>query len=64
MTQGTVHLRMPRLGMVCKKLGIDYAPAMGGFEIRGGRSVPIIEGIVICEEYEDDVRDAYQAAEE
>ena len=50
---------MPRLGPICKKLGIDYAPAMIGFDIRGGRSVPVIEGVVICKEEEAVVLEAY-----
>lgn len=57
--KGTVHLQMPRLGPICKKLGIDYAPAMTGFDIRGGRSVPVIEGVVICKEEEATVLEAY-----
>ena len=61
--QGTVHLQMPRLGPICKKLGIDYAPAMTGFDIRGGRSVPVIEGVVICKGEEATVLEAYLAEE-
>ncbi|KAK9805417.1 hypothetical protein WJX73_002963 [Symbiochloris irregularis] len=62
--QGTVHIRKPRLGPVCKQLGLDYAPAMLGFEIRAGRSVPVIEGIVVCADVEQLVLDAYEAAEQ
>ncbi len=57
--QGTVHLQMPRLGPICKKLSVDYAPAMTGFDIRGGRSVPVIEGVVVCKEDEATVLEAY-----
>ncbi|KAK9858829.1 hypothetical protein WJX84_000716 [Apatococcus fuscideae] len=56
---GTVHLQMPRLGPVCRRLGVDYAAAMTGFEIRGGRSVPVIDGVVICKENEASVLEAY-----
>ena len=49
----TVRLRMKRLVPVAKRLGIDFSQAMVGFEIRNGRSVPIFEGIVICEEFRD-----------
>jgi hypothetical protein len=55
---GTVHLRITGIGKVAKKLNIDYAPAMTGFEIRGKRSVPVIDGVVVCEEFEDILRDA------
>lgn len=61
---GTVHLRMQRLVPVAKRLGIDFAQAMVGFEIRNGRSVPIFEGIVICEEFRDAILQAYSEEEE
>eukprot|EP01018_Ginkgo_biloba_P029180 Gb_25624 [translate_table: standard] len=61
---GTVHLRMPRLVNVAKRLGIDFAPAMVGFEIRNGRSVPLFEGIVICREFRDALLQAYSEEEE
>ena len=54
-----MHLQMPRLGLVCRRLGIDYAAAMTGFEIRAGRSVPTIDGVVICQEHEPMVLEAY-----
>jgi hypothetical protein len=56
--KGTVHLNITGIGRVAKKLKIDYAPAMTGFEIHGKRSVPKIEGVVVCEEFEDVLRDA------
>ena len=59
-----MHLKLPRLGMACKKLGVDYAPAMAGFEIRGGRSVPIIQGVVVCEQDGAAVLEAHHTAEE
>lgn len=34
---------------VCRSLGIDYAPALVGFEVQGGRMVPRIRGVVVCE---------------
>ena len=48
---GTVHIRLPRVFNVAKKLEIDYAPAMVGFEFRNGRSYPIYDGIVVCSEF-------------
>ena len=59
-----MHLQMPRLGPICKKLGVDYAPAMTGFDIRGGRSVPTIEGVVVCKEEEATVLQAYLEEEQ
>lgn len=61
---GTVHLRFPRLAAVCRALGADFAHAMAGFEIKGGRSVPAIEGVVVCAEDEGRVMAAYHTAEQ
>lgn len=50
---GTVHLRVPRVAPIAKKLEIDFAPAMVGFEFRNGRCIPIFDGIVVCAEFKD-----------
>lgn len=50
---GTVHLRLPRVVPIAKRLEIDFAPAMVGFEFRNGRSFPVFEGIVVCAEFKD-----------
>eukprot|EP01080_Neovahlkampfia_damariscottae_P003508 gene3508-6156_t len=60
---GVVHLEHPRMSLVAKKLGIDYAPAMLGFEVRKRHSIPNIRGIVVCEEFKDTLIDAYEEAE-
>ena len=57
--QGTVPLQMPRLAPICRKLQVDYAPAMTGFDVKGGRSIPIIDGVVVCTEDEASVLEAY-----
>ncbi|KGN51059.1 DNA repair protein RAD4 isoform X2 [Cucumis sativus] len=56
---GTVHIRLPRVFSVAKKLEIDYAPAMVGFEFRNGRSYPIYDGIVVCSEFKDVILETY-----
>ncbi|CAI0548178.1 unnamed protein product, partial [Linum tenue] len=61
---GTVHLRLPRVFNVAKRLDIDYAPAMVGFEFRNGRSVPIYDGIVVCTEFKDVILEAYDEEED
>ncbi|MCL7022029.1 hypothetical protein MKW94_001710 [Papaver nudicaule] len=61
---GTVHLRLPRVYTVAKRLGIDSAPAMVGFDFRNGRTVPIFEGIVVCTEFKDAILQAYAEEEE
>lgn len=61
---GTVHLRLPRVAFVAKRLEIDFAPAMVGFEFRNGRSFPVFEGIVVCTEFRDAILEAYQEEEQ
>lgn len=59
-----MHLSdMPRVSVTCRALGIDYAVAMVGFESRGGQSVPVFDGVVICEEHAAAVVEKYWAAE-
>ena len=50
---GTVHLRLPGVFSVARRLEIDYAPAMVGFEFRNGQSYPVFDGIVVCAEFRD-----------
>ncbi|KAL8109248.1 hypothetical protein AgCh_025375 [Apium graveolens] len=61
---GTVHLRFPGLVPIAKRLEIDFAPAMVGFEFRNGRSVPVYEGIVVCTEFKDAILEVYVKEEE
>ncbi|KAM7278405.1 hypothetical protein ACFE04_005539 [Oxalis oulophora] len=60
---GTVHLRLPRIFAVAKRLQIDYAPAMVGFEFRNARATPVFEGIVVCQEFKEVILDAYAEEE-
>lgn len=61
---GTVHLKLPRVVPIAKRLEIDFAPAMVGFEFRNGRSFPVFEGIVVCAEFKDAILEAYAEEEE
>ncbi|XP_049281740.1 DNA repair protein complementing XP-C cells homolog [Anopheles funestus] len=56
--KGTVHLKLPGLNKVCKRLQIDCAPALTGFDMAKMRMVPVYDGFVVCKEY------AEQAVEE
>uniref|UniRef100_A0A182TGZ3 Rad4 beta-hairpin domain-containing protein n=1 Tax=Anopheles melas TaxID=34690 RepID=A0A182TGZ3_9DIPT len=63
----TVHLQLPGLNRICKKLRIDCAQAVTGFDFHGGSSHPVYDGFVVCEEFKDVVVDAWheeQQAEE
>ncbi|KAJ3145179.1 hypothetical protein HDU89_007500 [Geranomyces variabilis] len=50
---GAVHLPFAGLVRLAKKLGIEYASAVTGFDFHKGRSTPVIAGIVVAEEYEE-----------
>eukprot|EP00250_Pteridium_aquilinum_P013717 c21528_g1_i1 orf=98-3352(+) len=60
---GTVHISLPRILPVAKKLEIDFAQALVGFEIRNRRSVPVFEGIIVCQEHEMILLEAYAEEE-
>ncbi|CAN0578478.1 unnamed protein product, partial [Ectocarpus sp. 12 AP-2014] len=47
---GTAHLRGEQIGRLAAKLGVDYAPALTGFETKVGRQVPVLDGIIVCKE--------------
>ncbi|KAG2583986.1 hypothetical protein PVAP13_6KG255700 [Panicum virgatum] len=61
---GTVHLRLPRLFQVAKRLGIDYAPAMVGFDYRNGRCLPVFDGIVVCTEFKQAILEKERSRDE
>ncbi|XP_065090200.1 DNA repair protein complementing XP-C cells homolog isoform X2 [Ochlerotatus camptorhynchus] len=60
----TVHLQLPSLNRICKKLGIDCAQAVTGFDFHGGCSHPVYDGFVVCEEFKDLVVDAWYQEQE
>ncbi|KAL9915199.1 DNA repair protein complementing XP-C cells homolog isoform 1-T1 [Glossina fuscipes fuscipes] len=55
----TVHLRLPGLNRVCRKLGIDCANATIGFDFHQGACHPLYDGFVVCEEFSDTVTAAW-----
>lgn len=61
--EGAVHI--PRRGTVriCKKLGIDYAEAVTGFEFGSRMAVPIITGVVVAQEYLEAVMEQWEKDE-
>ena len=62
--KGAVHVPY-RGGMrVCKRLGIDYAEAVIDFEFGHRMAVPVIQGVVIAEEYHDQVMEELAKDEE
>lgn len=61
--RGAVHIPWSGTVRVCKKLGVDYAEAVTGFEFGSKMAVPVIEGVVVAEENEGLVTDAWMAEE-
>ena len=57
---GAVHLPLKGTAKLCRKLEIDYAEACTGFEFGKQRAVPILTGVVVAEEHEQLVRDAWR----
>mmetsp|Transcript_12685 Transcript_12685/g.51202 ORF Transcript_12685/g.51202 Transcript_12685/m.51202 type:complete len:455 (-) Transcript_12685:251-1615(-) len=59
---GCVHVQMKYAAQMARRLQIDYAVAMTGFDIRpGGKSVPKFEGVVVLEENKELLEDAARA---
>lgn len=58
--QGAVHLPLKGSAKICRKLAVDYAEACTGFEFGKQRAVPVLTGVVVAEEHEDLVRDAWK----
>ncbi|KAI9193599.1 uncharacterized protein BJ171DRAFT_251761 [Polychytrium aggregatum] len=57
---GGVHIKVSGLGKVAQKLNIDYANAVTGFEFNKGKSTPVYQGIVVAEEYQEILLEAYR----
>ncbi|XP_057296915.1 DNA repair protein complementing XP-C cells homolog isoform X2 [Hydractinia symbiolongicarpus] len=61
---GAVHLPMSNMQKIARKLNVDYAPAMMGWDFHGGFCHPVIEGVVVAKEFEDKLLDAWRRDEE
>lgn len=55
-----MSIAVPALNRVAKKLNIDCAQAVVGFNFKTVGAVPAFEGYVVCEEYEDTLRAAWE----
>ncbi|KAH0596053.1 hypothetical protein MHUMG1_05912 [Metarhizium humberi] len=53
--EGAAHVPFRGAMKVCKRLKIDYAEAVVDFEFGHRMAVPVIQGVVIAEEYHDEV---------
>uniref|UniRef100_UPI003AADE6EE DNA repair protein complementing XP-C cells n=1 Tax=Centroberyx gerrardi TaxID=166262 RepID=UPI003AADE6EE len=61
---GCVHLRLPNLHRVARKLDLDAAPAVTGFDFHGGYSHAVTDGYIVCEEHEEILRAAWVEEQE
>ena len=52
---------IPGLNRVAKKLGIDCAPAMMGWDYHAGGCHPVFDGFVVCQEFSETLMDAWNA---
>ncbi|EXJ93905.1 hypothetical protein A1O1_02298 [Capronia coronata CBS 617.96] len=57
--RGAVHIPLRGTVRICKKLEIDYAEAVTGFEFGNKRAVPVCTGVVVAKENEKAVRAAW-----
>ncbi|GIX91651.1 DNA repair protein complementing XP-C cells homolog [Caerostris extrusa] len=62
--KGTVHLQLPGLNRIAKKLGIDCSSAVIGFDISKFSIHPVYDGFVICEEFKDTIIAAWEEEQE
>uniref|UniRef100_A0A4W2H7B5 p125 n=1 Tax=Bos indicus x Bos taurus TaxID=30522 RepID=A0A4W2H7B5_BOBOX len=60
MPVGCVQLNLPNLHRVARKLNIDCAQAVTGFDFHKGYCHPITDGYVVCEEYRDVLLTAWE----
>ncbi|XP_037629601.1 DNA repair protein complementing XP-C cells [Sebastes umbrosus] len=61
---GCIHLRLPNLNRVARKLEMDAAPAVTGFDFHGGYSHAVTDGYIVCEEHEEILRAAWEEEQE
>ena len=52
---------IPKVAIVARQLSIDFAQALTGFGRSGGRAVPTMEGILVCQEHAGVLTEAYTA---
>uniref|UniRef100_A0A8C2VRR7 p125 n=2 Tax=Chinchilla lanigera TaxID=34839 RepID=A0A8C2VRR7_CHILA len=60
MPVGCVQLHLPNLHRVARKLNIDCAPAVTGFDFHGGYCHAVTDGYVVCEEFRDVLLTAWE----
>ena len=62
--EGAAHIPLRSTMKVCKRLGIDYAEAVTGFEFGNRMAVPVISGVIVAVEHEKLVLEGWAKDEE
>ncbi|KAI4151521.1 MAG: hypothetical protein L6R39_002008 [Caloplaca ligustica] len=62
--EGAAHIPLKSTSKICKRLGIDFAEAVTGFEFGKQRAVPVIQGVVVAKENEEIVLAEWDKDEE
>lgn len=57
---GCVHLRLPNLHRVARKLNIDCATAVTGFDYHCGFAHAVNDGYIVCEEHQEILKEAWE----
>ncbi|WBW74675.1 DNA repair protein Rhp42 [Schizosaccharomyces osmophilus] len=58
--QGAVHLPFRGIAKIAKKVNVDYAEAVTGFEFRKHRAIPVTTGIIVPEEFASKVLEEFR----
>jgi len=61
---GTVHVQETIPKYLIRRTGIDAAPAMIGWDFSGGGCHPVFDGLVVCQENEVPLREAWAKEQE
>ncbi|KIY63806.1 DNA repair protein Rad4, partial [Cylindrobasidium torrendii FP15055 ss-10] len=62
--EGAVHVPYKGTAKIARRLGIEFAEAVTGFEFKKRRATPIVEGVVIAKENEQWLLDTFWEAEQ
>ncbi|KAL8867370.1 MAG: hypothetical protein Q9174_005708 [Haloplaca sp. 1 TL-2023] len=62
--RGAAHIPLRSTAKICKRLGIDFAEAVTGFEFGKQRAVPVVSGVVVAEEHREKVMEEWEKDEE
>ncbi|KAI4874543.1 hypothetical protein NFI96_029019 [Prochilodus magdalenae] len=61
---GCVHLHLPNLHRVARKLDLDCATAVTGFDYHGGYAHAVTDGYIVCEEHQEILKAAWENEQE